>query len=48
MQPASPERQRMDILHRDAHDRFYVLPHGQIAASVAVRMKDIVDGRQPT
>jgi NAD(P)-dependent dehydrogenase (short-subunit alcohol dehydrogenase family) len=29
-------------------DRFYVLPHGQIAASVAVRMTDIVDGRQPT
>jgi hypothetical protein len=30
------------------HDRFYVLPHGQIATSVAIRMKDIVDGRQPT
>jgi short-subunit dehydrogenase len=29
-------------------NRFYILPHGQIAASVAVRMKDIVEGRQPT
>jgi hypothetical protein len=29
-------------------DRFYILPHGQITASVAVRMTDIVDGRQPT
>jgi len=25
-------------------DRFYILPHGQIGASVAVRMKDIVEG----
>ena len=30
------------------HDRFYVLPHAQIAASVAVRMTDIAEGRQPT
>ena len=30
------------------HNRFYVLPHGQIAASVSLRMKDIVEGRQPT
>jgi hypothetical protein len=36
------------VLDAVKQDRFYILPRGHIAESVAVRMKDIVDGRQPT
>jgi NAD(P)-dependent dehydrogenase (short-subunit alcohol dehydrogenase family) len=30
------------------NDRFYILPHDGVKAGVAVRMKDITEGRQPT
>jgi NAD(P)-dependent dehydrogenase (short-subunit alcohol dehydrogenase family) len=30
------------------NDRFYILPHERVKAGVAIRMKDIIEGRQPT
>ena len=30
------------------NDRFYILPHEGVKAGVAIRMEDIIEGRQPT